>query len=320
MFRLMIPLQAAAFALILALMPGNAVGQDLSVSPEEGIIQLTGGIGLVSMTANEFVFDGGWTTSQLIWESLNVPVATVGLSTKLSDGWTVAAKAEAGLGGNSSMADYDWLTPYVAANGPDDWTHRSLHPDTRVDHFMRGSLVVGRDMQLGDRFTINLNGGFKYTDVQWTGYGGSYIYSVGGFRDSSGNFVDGQAGITYRQMLPMAFVGADATADFDKLVLTAGAQGGFTFAGQAVDDHWLRDLRFVDNMYVAPIVALSANAQYGFSDNAALFVAASLDKMFTTRADTSVINTNTNATSFYANAAGADFVSVSISGGLTGSF
>ena len=316
----MVSIRAVIAACVLVVAPSGAMSQNVSAKTEEGIVQLSGGIGLVSMMANELVYDGGWTTSKLIWESLNVPVATLNLEAQLQNGWNVAARAEVGLGGDSYMADYDWLTPHVVANGADDWTHQSLHPDTRVDHFLRGSLVVGRDMLVTDHFAVNLNGGIKYTDVQWTGYGGSYIYSVGGFRDTSGNFVDGQAGITYRQMLPMAFVGADITARFDRLVLVAGAQGGFTLAGQAVDDHWLRDLRFIDYMNVAPMVALNAEAKYGFSDNAAVFVAASLDKMFTARADTLVINTNTNATTLYPDSAGADFASVTISGGLSGSF
>lgn len=54
---------------------------------------------------------------------------------------------------------------------------------------------------INDATVINLHGGFKYTNMKWKAYGGSYIYSGDGFgfREDRGKFPDGEPVIDYEQ-------------------------------------------------------------------------------------------------------------------------
>src|SRR5690606_28765943 len=102
---------------------------------------------------------------------------------------------------------------------------------------------------------------------------------------------------------------------------TASIQGGMTFFGLATDDHWMRDLRFVDRIRPTPVLAAAATATYNFSDTLAAYVTGSVEKVFLGRADTEVIDTLTGASlGTSADIGGAELGTVSLSAGLKGSF
>lgn len=125
------------------------------------------------LNSNELVYEGGKRASKLIWET-NAPSLTASLKADDINGWTFSANAVVGFSGNSQMVDYDWSEPsYDAA----DWSDRSIHTDTHLDRYINLDIAVGRDFVINDDTTINLQGGFKFTDVKRSAYGGSYIYS-----------------------------------------------------------------------------------------------------------------------------------------------
>lgn len=317
----------AALALSVALpaMAADLNVEDTLVVDDEGIVTISGGIGIVSLKANEYVYVGpGSDTrlSQLIWES-TAPMLTAGLDIALPEGWTFSANAQIAMGGDSYMEDYDWIAPYATGTGDDDWSHRSQHDDTDLDWYFNGSLLLGHDFAVSDNVTVNVNGGFKYTDVQWAAYGGSYVYSVGGPRDTSGDFPDGEPGITYRQSFPALIAGVDAEMVQDQWTFGVAAHGGFTIYGTGDDTHWMRTppLNFIDTLESAPLLSVGASVGYEVAEGMNLFLAGTAEQIFTARGDTEIFNNNTGALlGTDADGAGGDLFAASITGGIKGTF
>jgi outer membrane protease len=301
-----------------------AVAQETVATFADGNITLSGAIGMIGIEGREYVYNGAGSSdvlSLLIWQSL-APMLTTSLDVELPDGWSIAAKAQVAIAGDSYMEDFDWLLPFRPSFAFNDWTHRSQHQDTNLDWYFNGSIALGRDIAVNEYVTVNINGGLKYTDVQWAAIGGTFVYSVSGFRDAAGTFPDNPA-ITYRQQFPALFVGADAEIVQDQWTLGFGAQGGVTFNAVGDDHHWMRvpPLNFIDNLQMAPTVSLSASAEYEVDEQLRLFVAGTFDKVFLARGDTEMYNNDTGAMlATFPDAAGGELMSASISVGLKGTF
>jgi plasminogen activator len=314
---------ALSLGVALPVMAADFGVEDTLVVDEQGIVTISGGIGIVSLKANEYVYAGpGSDTrlSQLIWES-TAPMLTAGLDIALPEGWTFSANAQIAMGGDSYMEDYDWIAPYATGTGDDDWSHRSQHDDTDLDWYFNGSLLLGHDFAVSDNVTVNVNGGFKYTDVQWSAYGGSYVYSEGGYRNEVGDFADGEPGISYRQSFPALVAGIDLESKHDALTFGAGVQGGFTLYGTGDDRHWMRDLNFIDNLGSAPLLSARANVGYEVADGMNLFLEGTVEKIFTARGDTDEFDIPTGVqTDFYPDQADGDLFAASITGGIKGTF
>lgn len=288
-----------------ALLATGAFGAGLSVN-----------VGVIDILANEYVWESDWKVSQLIWET-HAPVLTFGLAFSVNR-FTVDADLSIAFSGNSHMEDYDWLEPYVVANGPDDWTHQSIHPDTNLALYLQAGVTIGFDIVSRDRLSVNLNGGFRYTDVMWDALGGSYTYSVGGFRDTVGDLPDGQPSISYRQQWPVVFGGIDLQAMHGSWTFAATVQGGVTVGPIATDDHWLRDLRFIDTPYRAPVIHVGVRVENAVTETFSIFVEGSFDKIFEARADTSWFAISTgNPQGGCLDCAGAGFRSFSVGIGLS---
>lgn len=295
-----------------------------------GDVRVWGGIGVAYLESNEYVYEGPGSdnvVSRLIWQS-TAPVLTGGFDVALPEGWTARGTAQFAISGDSYMEDYDWFGPDFVSYDADDWTHRSQHDDTNLDWYFNGSLLVGHDFALGDSAKVNLNAGFKYTDVQWTAFGGTYVYSDSvvdnpgdNYHAYTGSFPDGEKGITYRQSFPALVAGADFEADLDALTLSAGIQGGFTVYGVGDDHHWMRDLNFVDTLQSAPLLGAHASAEFAIDEGLSLFAEGTIEQVFTARGDTDEYDLITgDQTAYYPDAAGGDLFAASISAGIKGTF
>ncbi|MET3897836.1 outer membrane protease [Devosia sp. UYZn731] len=312
----------AGLALMLGCAP--ALAQDISNDTLDQRVVFSASIGAMNLRANEFVFDGNHTLSQLTWQS-TAPVLRSGADVQLSNGFTLKAEGALALSGSSYMQDYDWRDydgagPFVPGDGPDDWTDRSQHPDTQLDYFASGSAALGYDLVRGETGSINLNGGLQYSDVQWTASGGSALYSTGGFRNNSFNIPAGPV-VTYRQQLPSVFAGVDGQMDSGRLHLGGMLRAGVTVFGRSADEHWQRDLRFSDALYIGPTLAIGANAAFDLGPTSQLFVAARYNQVFTTKATSDVRDTSTGAVLFYgSNSGGLDLRTIDVTAGLKASF
>ena len=305
-----------ALAACIALVSAPAVAQagDMLLSSADGSVIFRGSYGITAVKANELVYEGKAKVSQLIWKSQGISTFTGDATFALDKSFYVKASGTIGFCGDGHMADYDWFNP----GGP--WTHRSQHPDTRLDHYFALSLEAGREILSHDGTSISLGGGVKYTDVKWSAYGGSYVYSDTGFRADRGNFPDGEKGISYQQQWPVPYLGINASHTEGAWTFGSALQGGIAVNADGTDDHWMRDLRFIDHFDTTPAVMISASAEYEFRPDTAFYVSGAFDHMFRTRADTDAINKATGGKQKFPNGAGADYQSMTVSLGLRGKF
>lgn len=313
-------LLAGAASIMLAAGAATAADTTLYTNADKSF-SLSGGVGLMNIDAGEFVYDGDYTVSRLDWESKGVVLFTLNGEAELPYDLLLKATISTGISGDGHMVDYDWIYPGNSGpNGPDDWTHRSIHPDTDLDHYWAGSLELSKQVYATDDTSVSLGGGFKYTDVKWTAYGGSYIYPGGGFREDVGTFPDGEKGISYRQQIPVVYASASLTHDIGNWTLGAGLKGGASLGIRDTDDHWMRDLRFYDNMAAAPMLGADLSATYHWNEMTSFFVAGAFEKVYRKVGDAEMVDTTTGSSTFFSNGAGADFQSMQISFGLNMKF
>jgi outer membrane protease len=293
-------------------------------------VTFSGGVGVIGIEGREYVYASTGSSdimSLLIWQSV-APVLTTGFDITLSDGWTIDGKAQVAISGDSFMVDYDWIStaPGFTNYAFDNWTHRSQHDATNLDWFFNGSLALGRGIVATENVTVNVNGGFKYTDVQWTAFGGSFVYSGTGFRADVFSTPDSQRGITYRQQFPTAFLGLDTEIVRDQWTFGFGAQGGVAFHAKGTDNHWQRNpgplgLLFIDTLQMAPTVSVSASAEYTVTDQVNLFLAGTVDKIFLARGDSKIYDNNTGALLVSSpDSGGAELLSGTLTVGFKGKF
>lgn len=320
----------AAVLLLSASVPGFAADLNYSdfASGEDSVadsVTVWGGLGVISLQANELVYDdvGSDTRlSQLIWQS-TAPVLTAGLDVSLPEGWTFTAKAQMAMSGDSYMEDYDWIPPYATGTGDNDWSDRSQHDDTRLDWYFNGALLLGYNLVQTEGLRLNVNGGFKYTDVQWAAYGGSYVYSEGAYHNEVGDFPDGEKGITYRQMFPAIVAGLDGEITDGDWTFGGGAHAGLTFNASDDDHHWARKppLDFIDKLVSAPLVSVEGSVGYKIADKTQIYLAGSAEQIFTARGDTEVYDNDTRELlETDLDGAGADLFAATISVGVKGTF
>ncbi len=301
--------------------PTGALADDIqSTGFAEPSIVFHGGVGIVAIRANEYVYEDDAKVSQLIWES-TAPVVSGGLVARSDDGWTLALDGSVAAAGHSRMSDYDWVAPFATGQGMDDWSHYGRPAETRLDHYFSGTLALGHDFVLGDGVVANFNAGLKYTDVKWSGSGGSYIYSVDGFRDTVGTFPDDLRIIDYRQRYSAAFAGLDLSVVRDRGTFGFSAKGGLTFSADDIDHHWRHQMRYNDKIKSAPTLSLGGRVEYAAANTLSLFVAATFDQVFKARADTIEYDMAAGqTTAVYPDGAGADFRSATLTIGLTKGF
>lgn len=286
-------------------------------SPDNGL-RAGASLGVIYLEGNEKVLVGNYTLSHLIWQS-TAPVLRGSIDADIANGFSISAEGSVAGFGGSYMEDYDWT------KGDDtfaNWSHRSQHPDTSLDHYFTGAATLGYDLVRDDTARIRAHGGFKYSDAQWTAYGGTYLYSSsGGFRDRPGSIADGVAAATYRQQFPELFLGVDGEEDYGNFRVGGLLRGGVTFLATTTDDHWLRNLRFLDSLYMAPTITAGVDMGFALGENAELTLAARYDHIFEQRGDTDYFNIATGApTGGVGNAAGGGLRSGEITAGLKGSF
>ncbi|CCV11487.1 omptin family outer membrane protease [Mesorhizobium sp. STM 4661] len=303
-----------------------AMASDAVVSepaPYKPNFSFVSGVGVIDIEANELVYRGpgsGTKQSHLIWESTS-PVISAEMTARSEAGWTAKLSGQIAFSGDSYMEDYDWKPKFSANDSWNDWSDRSRFSETDLDHFYSATVALGHDFQVSDQLLINVNGGFKYTSVKWTAYGGSYVSSYQGFRDSVGDWPGGAKVISYQQKLPVAFAGIDATYVQDRWNFGFALKGGMTFSVGATDHHWLRDLRFEQDFESAPVLMVGGSVGYQYNERTSFFVSGSYEKMFTARGDSNYYDIATGAeTGGHYDSFGGDFAAATVMVGIKTSF
>ncbi|WP_244560035.1 omptin family outer membrane protease [Ensifer aridi] len=309
--------------------PSFAAADDVLFSSDDGNLIVFGGIGLANIKAQEFVYRGaeqctdlGWESkghkcSQLNWESKGVTLFTLGFDAQIDDDWSLKGSVNLGTGGNGHLVDSDWLS-----RGHDGWSQRSIHPNTELDHYVDGAIELDRIIYGSETSSFAVGAGFRYTDVQWTAYGGSGLYSSkNGFRDQPWALPDWVKGISFRQEIPVGFLSLSGEHVLGDLTISGGIQGGLGFGIKEIDDHWLRDLRYHNDMDPAPTIGATVAVNYALTPSASLYLSGSFERVFHKPGDMQIDDT-AEGTRYppKEDEAGASFESMSISFGLKGSF
>ncbi|ANN60781.1 outer membrane protease [Mesorhizobium loti NZP2037] len=310
---------AALFAAWPAMASEPVVNEPAPYNPNFSFV---GGVGVIDIEANELVYQAsgsGSKLSQLVWKSTS-PVISAEMTARSEAGWTAKLSGQFAFSGDSYMEYYAWFPPFSTNDGWNDWSSRSRHSDTGLDHFYSATVALGHDFQLSDQLLINVNGGFKYTSVKWTAYGGSYVISGAGFRDSVGDYPGDTKVASYQQNLPVAFAGIDATYVKDRWNFGFALNGGMTFSAGSTDHHWIPDQRYEEDFESAPVLMIGGSVGYQYNERTSFFVSGSYEKMFTARADSKLYDMPTGAEIGGNDSMSGDFAAATVMVGIKTAF
>ncbi|WP_095205213.1 omptin family outer membrane protease [Mesorhizobium carmichaelinearum] len=296
-----------------------AAADDVLFSPNDGNFIVFGGIGIATIKAQEFVYGDGCTgtdekCSQLNWQSKGVTLFTLGAEAQIDNDWSLKGNVSVGAsGGNGHMVDTDWDFP-----GHDDWSDRSIHPQTELDHYVAGAIELDRIIYRNETGSFAVGAGFRYTDVQWTAYGGFGIHSEDGFRDLPVTWPDWERGISYRQKIPVGFLSLGGEQAFGNLTISGGVQGGLSLGMRGIDDHW-GDFRTYDDMHPAPTIGATVGVNYALTPSVSLYLSGSFERVFHALGK-ELVEEDGKRSAWKKNVAAASFQSMSASFGLKVSF
>jgi len=296
------------------------VGTSLPLAAEQSGITASLDAGVLNLRATETVHIGGRKLSELEWETKNAMALRGSLGLELAPGWRVKAEGRVGFEGDGYMTDYDWIAPFSRDSSKNNWSHRSQHDDTRLDHYFSGSFELNRMLLDDPQQYLSAGVGFRYTDVQWSAYGGKGVYSLFSPRDLSVRFNDDVKGITYRQQIPVFYGNLAGGQRFGNWSLNAGLEGGAMVYGKATDDHHLRDMRFTDKFDVAGMFGVKAGVAYDLTENASIYLDGAYDYTSLGRGDTHYSGSGAGGPSSEKNAGGGSLQSIFVGAGVKGRF
>lgn len=244
----------------------NTSESTTTINVNENIVKVSGrlSLGLLTAEANELVYDSasGAKASHLTWESDTV--AMLGFGGSITPVHWLKLNADFKINvseGSSTMDDYDWFVTGA------DWTHWSHHEDTDVDSITMFDINAEFTMMGKDQTRLYGIVGYKQDTFEWSAYGGTYVYSVNGFRDSSGSFPDGEKGISYEQTYKTPYLGLGFEMDFTPVTFA----GRFTYSPAVdlatVDNHYQRNLEFTDDFETGDMFGLDVAVVYALTTN-----------------------------------------------------
>jgi outer membrane protease len=187
-------------------------GYDESYTWENETLSFGVSGGWLTGQSHEFAHDAaGNKISELIWDMNHAYALNADLGIRLTPELRFNARGTWGGDIDSHMEDYDWLG---LDYGQTDWTHRSIHEDTTLDHFARFDLNLQYDFLRGPAVVVGALLGGRFTGVQWKAHGGDFVYTTDPattFRDDVFSISDDASVITYEQDWAVAYAGLAAS-------------------------------------------------------------------------------------------------------------
>lgn len=320
---------AIAIGLLIAGVPG-AGGQPVEksraeVAPlsEKASLALYGGY--LRGQSRELVFDSatGKKVSELFWKIDDTLVVGGALALRPVEWLTLTVGGWTPVRARNHMDDYDWLK-----EGQPGWSDWSSHGDTRLDrgHMIEAGVALQvaqfGQTRLFDGARLHLLAGYRWLNMKWTAFGGTYVYSSAtGFRDREGTFPDGEAGISYEQWLETPYVGLGGSATAGRWSFSGELTGSLWGRADARDFHYDRTLIFEDRGRSMPMVAGELKASYALTRRLSLSGSFVWQKYFETKASTTTTNYTTGTVDHDSGeAAGMDHRSLLLNLGLRWDF
>ena len=235
---------------------------------EKGVVQFSVSVGAGYLS--------GDSTELVYWPEVNNHKASE-LRWKIDDLFMVGAKGRLQIGprftvkldawfkatdGSGTMDDFDWQVV-----GYSEWTDWSHHENTDVTD---GDII---DTSAEFTFLKTQNAGFnaivgyRRDHYGWEARGGDYIYSVNGFRDTTGSFGDDVTVIGYEQTLSAPYLGLGLTAVFTSFQLDSRVIYSPIAQGEATDNHYLRNLVTDDDVEDMDMIAFEIAGTWLFTSH-----------------------------------------------------
>jgi outer membrane protease len=282
-------------------------GETISIEPFVGYLRGTSG---------EYVYNSarpGQKLSQLDW-SVNALAVGARVAVRPLDWLTVRGRFFATVASDGSMTDYDWLAGYF---GRDSWTHKSVSPDTNLGRAWQGDVSVSAAYYSDEDLALTVIGGFRRYDVKYSSRGGSFIYSVNGFRDTVGNLPGDRIGIAYRQVWDTPYLGLGAFYNGENWSVSAEVIGSPFVMSRDKDFHALRNIIFKEDFDTTGMVGLNAGVEYRLTPLLSLAGRVEYTRYLLAKGGTTLFDGNTGTTVTYPKpAAGADAETLLISAGV----
>lgn len=266
-----------------AVAPGLSADIPLAKSASPVQLTLSAGVGYLTGESTELVYwpqENNHKASELTWKTDSLLMVGLGGTLHIGDrfavtfdGWFKATDGE------GSMDDYDWQVPGV------DWTGWSHHQETDV--------TTGSIIDVNARYSFfrsqhvffSAIAGLKRDQFGWEARGGDYIYSIRGFRDTSGSFADGLPVISYEQTMTSLYAGLGVGLEFSNFQVDARVIYSPFVEGEGVDNHYLRNLVVYDDFADGEMIAFDIAGSYFFSPQWAVKVAYSYQHYDTVTGD-----------------------------------
>ncbi|MBN1675898.1 MAG: omptin family outer membrane protease [Kiritimatiellae bacterium] len=251
-------------------------------------VSVRGSVGLVQGEAHEYVYmEDGSKGSELIWDLTGLYLGGVVLSANVIECIDIAVGVWTALNdGSGNMDDYDWMQ-----EGRADWTDWSHH-DVSVDAVrvldLNASLRLVRQESVFLRATV----GYKQDTWEWSDFGGTYVYSEGGFRNDVGTFPD-QTGITYEQTFTMPYAGLSAAFERGRLGLGAYVLYSPFVTAEDEDDHIDRATLFNGEADGGSYLGLGASVLYRISPRLSVSAAVDYQSIPKMKCDTALLEYET---------------------------
>ncbi len=294
------------------LAPALALAQPAPASADVSLINwhvtprlsVSGGVGYLSGTAKEFVYDpsSGSKLSELDWQLNNAAIVKGAADLALTDWFSLSLSGWTAIGSDSVLDDYDWLVPSTT-----QWSDHSHHSDTRLRSATQTTLGVALRLYHAHDVSLSAVAGYQWTQFKWRAYGGSYVYTTTTFRDTIGSFTPGQLVGAYSQHYQTPFLGIAGTYDLNSdWQLSAALKGSpWGVSGSDLDNHALRSTIFTESTSKSQFFSMSIGAAYAFNARTQLAGTIDYQSYSQGKASSSALDQTTGTTSYTpGNAAG----------------
>lgn len=235
---------------------------------DAGSIKFTVGVGAGYLTgeSHEMVYWAeydNYKASELIWKIDSLYMANVNATVTIAEDWFIHFDGWFKVAdGDGTMDDYDWLVMGA------DWSDWSHHEDTDVTAASTIDISAGWKAINNEKVSLSGLLGYKRDNFAWESYGGSYIYSEYGYRDSTGNFADGEPGIGYEQTFWSVYIGVGLDVAFNEMFsLSSRLIYSPLVQGEAVDHHYQRNLVTYDDFNDGNMLAFDITATVNITEN-----------------------------------------------------
>lgn len=306
------------------IMPGSVLAQgfEAGMAEELGkehdkVISITPSVGYLRSVSTENVYDpvNRSKISQLDWKAQALTLGARAAVRPLEN-VTLRGSIWAAVASDADMRDRDWMFGYQRN---DYWSHQSLHPNTRVSKAWQADVSAAyRFFESGD-VAVSALAGYRHYDIKYRANGGSYIYSVNGFRDVAGVFNPDQLSISYRQQWDTPYLGLGAYYQGKTLSLAAEVFGSPVSFGRDRDYHALRHTLFTEKFTPSGMIGANIAVEYPITSALSLVARADYTKYMEAKGGTRIYNGATNQFARIPKpGAGADAETLNVSLGVRG--